>query len=186
MKRKLFFLFCLLLCLSALSSGTAAFFTSQSTARNVITSGFVEIALEERHQNSSGAIVTFPQEGIHGILPGSTVSKIVSVKNLGAESWIRVQADCAVTAPDGTPLSSDVVQFSPDAETWLQKDGWYYCRQPIPANSATPVLFDQVQFDPAMGNAYENCRVVITLQAQAVQAAHNASAVEDVVGWPSA
>lgn len=184
MKRKLLILSCLVICLSVLSAGTAAYFTSQSTARNVITSGFVEIELEEKHINGSGAVVEFPQKGILGVMPGSRVSKIVTVKNTGAESWIRVKADCAVTAADGSQLPNDVVSFTPNGAHWLFRDGWYYCRQSIPTEEATPVLFECVDFSPAMGNEYQNCRVILTLQAQAVQAAHNQSAVEDVLGWP--
>ena len=186
MKRKLLILSCLVICLSVLSAGTAAYFTAQSDARNVITSGFVEIAREEKHIDGSGAVVKFPEKGILGVMPGSRVSKIVTVKNTGAQSWIRVKADCAVTAADGSVLSSDVVGFSPNDAHWLLKDGWYYCRQSIPTGESTPVLFDRVEFSPAMGNEYQNCRVVITLQAQAVQAAHNEGAVADVLGWPEA
>ena len=186
MKKKILYIAAIVICLSLITGGTYAYFTTSDTARNVITSGFVEISLEEKHIDGSGAVVKFPEKGILGVMPGSRVSKIVTVKNTGAQSWIRVKADCAVTAADGSVLSSDVVVFSPNDAHWLLKDGWYYCRQSIPTGESTPVLFDRVEFSPAMGNEYQNCRVVITLQAQAVQAAHNEGALEDVLGWPEA
>lgn len=185
MKGKILILAVLLLGLGVVSGGTAAYFSAEGTARNVITAGDVQIALEERHIDGSGAVVEFPIAGVHGVMPGSSVSKLVSVKNTAADAWIRVRVSCAATAADGSTLPADAVSIWVDEESWLLKDGWYYCRQAIPTGEATPVLFDRVEFSPAMGNRYQNSRVVVTVQAQAVQSAHNGASVEEAAGWPA-
>lgn len=179
MKGKLLILAVLAVCLCS-AGGTAAYFTAQGTARNVITAGYVDIALEEKHMDGSGTVVEFPAEGIHGITPGGSVSKIVTVQNLGADAWIRVKVDCAVTDRAGLPLKSDVVKLTFDRESWQEQDGFFYCRQPVAAGERTPVLFDRVEFSPAMGNDYQNARAVITVTAQAVQHSNN----PDALGWP--
>lgn len=63
--------------------GTLAYFTSENTAHNVITSGGVNIEVVEKTQGKDGVLVDFPKEGVRGVMPGSDVSKIVSVKNTG-------------------------------------------------------------------------------------------------------
>ena len=181
MKRNLFLL--LLLGVFSLTAGTAAYFTHSATARNVITAGAVSIALEEKHQSTGGAVVEFPPEGITGLMPGCSASKLVRVRNTGAESWIRVKCHISATAADGTALPTDVVALDISPQ-WLYQEGWYYCQEAIPQDGLTPLLFSQVDFSPAMGNEYQNARVVITLQAQAVQTAHNGSAVTEAIGWP--
>ena len=47
MKRKLLILSVLAICLAILAAGTFAYFTSEDTAHNVITSGGVKIAVQE-------------------------------------------------------------------------------------------------------------------------------------------
>ncbi len=72
------------LILAALSVyGTLAYFTAQGTARNVITAGDVKIALEERMLTPDGE-KTVPFEDQLGVMPGTDVSKIVTVTNAAA------------------------------------------------------------------------------------------------------
>ena len=47
MKRKLLILSVLVICIATLAAGTLAYFTSEGTAHNVITTGGVEIAVQE-------------------------------------------------------------------------------------------------------------------------------------------
>ena len=61
MKKRLFAVAMVLICLSVAATGTLAYFTHDDTARNVITSGFVEIELVEKHIDDSGAEVDFPK-----------------------------------------------------------------------------------------------------------------------------
>lgn len=88
------------LILAALSVyGTLAYFTAQGTARNVITTGDIKIALEERMLTPDGE-KTVPFEDQLGVMPGTDVSKIVTVKNTGGQpAWVRVSLDKAMSWP---------------------------------------------------------------------------------------
>ena len=101
MKRKLLLLSVLAICVATLAAGTLAYFSADGTARNVITTGNVSIAVEEW----ADADKTQPFEDLTGIMPGTTVTKIAEVRNTGeADAWIRVRltGDIRLTG-DGTP-----------------------------------------------------------------------------------
>ena len=184
MKKKAVLVAILAICLSVLASGTLAYFTTEAIARNVITTGGVGIDLVEKHIGDDGAVVDFPEEGISGVLPGHSVSKIVTVKNTEAEAWIRVSVEKAVTAADGSALSADLITFQVDETKWLEKDGYYYYRTPVATGESTDVLFDEVLFSGEMGNEYQGCKTEIIVSAEAVQAANNGTTVEEAAGWP--
>lgn len=90
------------LILAALSVyGTLAYFTAQSTARNAVTTGDIRIALEERMLTPDGE-KTVPFENQLGVMPGSDVSKIVTVSNTGGQpAWVRVSLDKAIELARG-------------------------------------------------------------------------------------
>ena len=185
MKKRLFAVAMVLICLSVAATGTLAYFTHDDTARNVITSGFVEIELVEKHIDDSGAEVDFP-ERITGVMPGMSVSKIVSVKNTDAESWIRVKVETKITGADGKALPTDVVSYDVDTTKWQLKDGYYYYLKPVSTGASTDILFDEVAFAGSMGNEYQNCKTEIIISAQAVQTANNGATVAEAAGWPEA
>ncbi len=193
MKKKLLYAAAVLLCLSILGGTTLAYFSDSAVAHNVITSDGVQIALVEEMLDPSGNRVPFRNQS--GLLPGQTASKIVSVKNLEAESWIRVKVTKSVTAADGKKLDDRYVtmDFSSD---WLHAGDYYYYTKPVSPGAATTDLFTQVHFDgPGMTNDYQSSSVGIYITAQAVQTANNlpeggareltAANLSQVKGWPS-
>ena len=185
MKKKIFLVAVIVICLSVLASGTLAYFTTDAIARNVITTSGVGIELIEKHIGDDGIEVDFPEEGISGVMPGFSVSKIVSVKNTQAEAWIRVSVEKVVTAADGSALPADLITFQVDETKWLEKDGYYYYRTPVATGESTDILFDEVLFSGEMGNEYQGCKTEILVYAQAVQTANNGTNVEEAAGWPS-
>ena len=113
MKKKIFTLAALAICATMLASGTLAYFTVKDKAHNVITSSKVGIELIEKTKDKNGAEVDFPKEGISGVVPGDSVSKIVSVKNNGeATAWIRVWVNTAISEP-GDPISNPTIKNLP-------------------------------------------------------------------------
>lgn len=193
MKRKIFFVAMIVICLSLLAYGTLAYFTGDVTAHNVITSSGIDIQLVEKTKSSDGKLVDFPKEGISGIMPGSDASKIVSVKNTGeSEAWIRVKVEVTITGTDGNPMSTTISKGNEQVdiitwqvgEGWTLKDGWYYYAQKVPAEGTTSILFDTVHFAPEMDNPYKGCTANIIVTAQAVQTAHNGESALDALGWP--
>ena len=171
--------------------GTLAYFTAEGRATNVITTGTVELTLHEMQQGADGQLAEYPGEPITGVMPGQSVSKIPYVENSGSQPfYTRVKVAVTVTGADGAPLPGDVVSLNVDARKWLQKDGWYYCAEPVASGEENRVaLFDTVTFSADMGNAYQNCTVAIDIEAQAVQVKNNpipaGGTVLDVQGWPA-
>lgn len=188
MKKKILLAAAVVICLTIAVSGTLAYFTFEDTAHNVITSGGVSIEVVEKTKSTDGAeLEDFPKEGITGVMPGTEVSKIVSVRNTGnSEAWVRVKVDATITPAEGEEkLPSDVMTYTV-SEGWTPgTDGYYYYNNKVPAGESTSILFDTVKFAPEMGNEYQNCRANIVISAQAVQTANNGTTVMDAQGWPA-
>lgn len=90
MKRKLLILSVLAICVAMLAGGTLAFFTSEDKAHNVITTGGVEITLQEWADEAK----TTPFKDLTGVMPNTTVTKIAEIKNTGAsDAWVRVKVE---------------------------------------------------------------------------------------------
>lgn len=195
MKRKILLIAVLAICLSLVAYGTLAYFTYEDTAHNVITTGSVGIQLVEKTV-SDDTLVDFPEEGLTGIMPGTSASKIVSVKNTGsATAWIRVKVEMTITGADGAALPTvlengsekiPVITFTADESWTLAEDGYYYYSSPVDAGDTTATLFEEVHFAPEMGNEYQNCTANLIISAQAVQTANNGATVMDAQGWPAA
>lgn len=186
MKKKILLAAAVVICLTIAVSGTLAYFTFEDTAHNVITSGGVSIEVVEKTKGEGETEVDFPKEGITGVMPGTEVSKIVSVKNNGnSEAWVRVKVDATITPAEGEEkLSSDVMTYTVSGD-WTKEGDYYYYNNKVPAGESTSILFDTVKFAPEMGNEYQNCRANIVISAQAVQTANNGTTVMDAQGWPA-
>lgn len=186
MKKKILLVAAITICLAIAVSGTLAYFTAEDTAHNVITSGGVNIKVVEKTQNKDGVLLDFPEEGMKGILPGTDVSKIVSVENTGeSEAWIRVKVKAKITSADDKELSVDVMDYEVSENWHMDFDGYIYYAKPVAPGESTEILFDTVHFAPEMGNEYQNCTANIVISAQAVQTANNGKTVLEVQGWPA-
>ena len=196
-KKKLIAVLVIVLCLSVLGDSTAAYFTARGTAHNVITTGNVDIEVVEQ-QEKDGVLVDYPVQPITGVMPGATVSKIVTVKNTGSgDAWIRVQLSRSITLspdapealPEGETPDAELLQLKIDETDWVEIDGWYYYRKPLPAAASTGALLKEVTFAPEMGNAYQGCTANILVNAQAVQVKNNplpaGGDYSQIPGWPA-
>ncbi len=188
MKKKTLLAAAIVICLAVAASGTIAFFTAEDTAHNVITSGGVDIALQEWADEEK--TTPFPEDGVSGIMPGAEVTKIVEVKNTGTgAAWIRVRVEKQIDLPEGVEGDVDLalMQLDFDESCWsLGEDGFYYYTQPLEPGAVTPALFASVRFDPGMGNLYQNSTARVAVTAYAVQAANNGETVFEAQGWPDA
>lgn len=189
MKKKIFVLAAVVVCIAIAATGTLAYFTTSDTARNVITSGTIDIDVVERmviiDENGKETETEFPAEGIQGVMPGTAVSKVVQVENTGTgKAWIRVSVEAAIVSASGEALPTDVMTFEV-LEGWTEKDGYYYYNEPVATGEVTGELFTEVNFAPSMGNEYQNCTANIVINAEAVQVANNAETVLEAQGWPN-
>lgn len=187
--KKVFAISVIAICLSLLASATAAYFTDQGTARNVITAGAVKVTVVEQ-QETAGDLVDYPTDKIT-IMPGTTVSKIVSVRAEEADAYVRMKYEITVWDVEGKRMELDeqmltsIVGITQDKEHWTEKDGWWYFNDALEGGKTTEPLFTEVVFSgPKMTNKYQKCTVEIHITAEAVQAANNGKTVWEAAGWP--
>jgi len=189
MKKKILALGVIVIALAILASGTIAYFTAEDTARNVITSGGVDIALHE-WQKEGANLVPYPDEPIE-IAPGSVVSKIAEVENLDADAWIRAKLEITVTDRNEQVMGlneeelAKIISLDLDRDHWIEQDGWFYYNQALKIGESTEPIFTQVTFSgPGMKNQYQKANLEITVIAQGVQMANNGDNALEAAGWP--
>lgn len=186
MKKKLLILSLVAICLAITAIGTLAYFTAEGTAHNVITSGGVDIALQEWADEDK----TQPFEDLTGVMPDTTVIKIAEVKNTGASpAWVRVKVTKAIK------LAKEIAGFTPDTalveldlntEKWTQgEDGYLYYKEALQPNEVTAPIFTSVTFNKTMGNEYQAATATVDVLAEAVQTANNGATALDAAGWPA-
>lgn len=189
MKKKILYIAAIFVCLSIITGGTYAYYTTSDTARNVITSGGIEVNVVEQ-QLVNGTLQPYPSQPIP-VMPATTVSKIVSAQSTEQAAWVRMNYTVTVYDADGNKMEvpadelARVIVIDPDTTNWILKDGWWYCKTAIKSGETTSPLFEEVVFSgPNMDNKYQNCTVEIVVTAQGVQHANNGSSVMDALGWP--
>lgn len=181
MKRKLLILSVLVICVATLAAGTLAYFTSEGTAHNVITTGGVDITLQEWADEGKKT----PFEDLTGIMPGMTVTKIAEIKNTGAsEAWVRVKVEKNIQLKGEGEVNPDLVELALDTANWTEKDGYYYYNKALKPGEVTAPVFSAVTFNASMGNEYQNATATVDVYAQAVQTANNGKTALNAQGWP--
>ena len=182
MKRKILILSVLVICLAMIAAGSLAYYTADTKAHNVITTGSVDIELNEWANEER----TEKFEDQTGVMPGKDVTKIVEVKNVGTGSaWVCVQMFVDVYAENGEGLPPEPVKLDINDTDWTYQDGYYYYNKPLAPGATTEPLFTTVSFDEQMGNEYQNAKAKIDITAIAVQSANNGETVLEATGWPS-
>lgn len=182
MKRKLLILSVLAICIATLAAGTIAFFTAEGKAHNVITTGGVEIAVQEWADDEK----TKPFENLSGVMPNTTVTKIAEIKNTGAsDAWVRVKVEKSIKLQgEGTP-DTGLVELTINTTDWTEKDGYFYYTKALKPGEVTAPIFTAVTFKADMGNEYQNATATVDVSAQAVQTANNGATAMDAKGWPN-
>ena len=183
MKRKFLILSVLALCFSLFAAETIAYFTADSKAHNVITTGGVQIAVQEWADEGRQT----PFEDLTGIMPGMTVTKIAEIRNTGAsEAWVRVKVEKNIRLQgEGTP-DIGLVELTLNTTDWtLAADGYLYCNKAIRPGETTAPLFTCVTFDAGMGNEYQDATATVHVAAEAVQTANNGVTALEALGWPT-
>ena len=151
-------------------------------AHNVITTGGVEIAVQEWADVEK----TKPFEDLTGVMPNTTVTKIAEIKNTGAsDAWVRVKVEKNIKLQgEGTP-DTGLVELTLNTTNWTEKDGYFYYTKALKPGEVTTPIFTAVTFKPDMGNEYQNATATVDVSAQAVQTANNGATAMDAKGWPN-
>ena len=182
MKRKLLLLSVLAICVATLAAGTLAYFSADGTARNVITTGNVDIELNEWADEAR----TQPFQDKTGVMPGTKVTKIVEVKNTGTgAAFLRLYVEKNVYGADQERKDSELVSLNFNDTDWTYSDDYYYYKRALEPGKTTEPLFTTVTFDPLMGNEYQNASAHVKVIAYAVQSANNGDSPQAAKGWPS-
>ena len=154
MKKKMLSLALMTIFISLMALGSAAYFTVEGRATNIITTGTVEMELREM-QLVGEEEIPYPTETITGVMPGRSVSKIPYI--VGAEGtqpfYTRVKVDVTVTV-NGQPDEAGLQYVAPnyDTENWEQDaEGWWYYKGEVKADEKV-ALFTEVAFAPEMPN----------------------------------
>lgn len=187
MKRKLLSISILAISLCLLCYGTIAYFTHEDTATNVITSGNLKIELHEMATvQGSDELVEF--QDVVGIMPGDSVSKIVTVENVGDyAAYVRIAVDKSIEGPNAASASEDYrhIQLDFDTVNWEERDGYYYYKVALQPGETTKPLFRNVTFSSQLGNSLNSGKAKITVKAQATQVKNNGASVFETAGWPA-
>jgi len=189
MKKRILYIAVIVIVLSLMTGGTLAYYNATDTVRNVITSGKVDVSLIEQ-QLVDGVLQPYPSDPIK-IMPGRTVSKIISVESTEQPAWIRASYKLTVYDANGVKMDisdeelATVIIIEPDASAWTYHEGWWYYNEAVDGGDTTTPLFESVEFSATkMGNQYQRCTMTIDVIAQGVQQANNGESALDAMGWP--
>lgn len=188
MKKKIFVCAFIAVCLSMVAYSTTAYFTYADTATNIITTGNVKIELQELAILEGGGTL-IPFEDAMDVLPGTEVSKIVQVKNVGEQpTWVRISVDKSILLAEGVlgQVDLSLVTYDLNTQYWIEREGYYYYKDALQSDETTQPLFTKVEFASNMSNMYQQSKAIIKVTAQATQVVHNGDNVLEAVGWPKA
>lgn len=181
-----------LLVIAASAYVTLAYFTADDQVTNVITAGNVKIELCEMMTTENGdALVPF--EDVSGVMPGTEVSKIVTVKNTGNNAaYVRVSVNSLIKDANDiedellTDRLDSYIELDINTENWTyMDDGYYYYNTALEAGAETEPLFTTVKYLEKMPNEYQNTTLEMNITAYATQKANNGSNVFEASGWPA-
>lgn len=137
--------------------GTLAWFTDTETATNVVTTGNVQVAIQENGtEMEPGGGIEFegPQT------PGQTLDKAVAIINKGAnDAYVRVQ----ITNDADLNLT-----FS-NSSNWTLYSGYYYYTKVLSADTTTDTLLSTIGIPSTWDNSYTDKELDVVINVEAIQ-----------------
>ena len=186
-KRNMMLLTSMMLAVLLIAGGTFAWFTATADPIvNEFTAGTMGIQIHEEF------------EPVTNLNPGDCYEKVIYVENTGSKrAYVRIKADTLWTPRSGvnaSELSDDVIMYGINEPYWKWNwngwhsgwvlidgweyiDGYFYYTKIVPSGGFTAPLLkcNRICFNgPMMGNEYQGAKLDITINAEAIQATHNA------------
>ena len=194
MKKKLFSIALILICLSLLAGKTYTYHRSSDKAsQNTFTMGSVEVAPQQYELRGNAQVPV--TDGVLPVMPDATISRVVTVKCMKEPAWVRMKYVLSAVDAKGNPISikpermEKMIRIDADTDHWTYRDGWWYYQSPLDSRESTLPLFEQITFyGPYITNEFQNATVTMDFVAQAVQLANNGDGkdVFTAAGWPEA
>ena len=166
---------------TALTQPSLAYYTTVGKATNVVTSGDIQLQINEKTADGSD----FPKEGVY-VIPGDIVSKQVSVGNICSHPfYLRVKLVSGSDSSDLLP--EDCLKLDIDTQNWTFDGGYYYFNRVLQPGETTAPLFTQVEIvGSKVGKENIGSTLSITVNAYAVQSENNPAEYPwDAAGWPA-
>jgi len=205
LKKKIIAFAALVLCMTVFASSTLAYFTKDNVATNVFTTSGIDIELHEWADTDKTIPYDrqYPNNTVQ-MMPGSKLTKVVTVENVDEPAYIRAAYRITVTKinDDGSETllldsfrSNDkgelnrIISITGTHDNWDLSGEIYYYKTAVNSGAVTEPLFTHVEFSgPNMDNRYQNCRVEIEVAAQGLQSANIAvnGNVSDMPEWNKA
>lgn len=184
-KKRILVLSVIVVCMAILATGTAAYFVTEQTVYNVITTGGLYMDLVEETADGE----PWPAEGITNVVPCMEVGKVVYVRNRGTVPFFtRVMVEKQLTPAEGVTaeLNPEYITFEVNEDYWLEQDGLYYYYRELNPGEETEPLFTSVVLAPEMGNEYMDASAELYVLGQAVQSKNNGYDPLFALGWTEA
>ncbi len=161
MKRNALMVLLIIALVALMAGGTYAWFTARDDAANTLTAGTVEIEINENYVP------------VTEWKPGNMTPKEVWVKTVGTKCvYVRVSITPVWEDPS---LPIDNVILNWNEGNWVYSEGWYYYKDILcPDDEKTELLLQSVTLSDATDDRYQGKVLQIVVNAEAVQASHEA------------
>ncbi|HIS27396.1 MAG TPA: LPXTG cell wall anchor domain-containing protein [Candidatus Pullilachnospira intestinigallinarum] len=158
------------------TAAAAAF--SQVSTMEILTTGKVDILLEELSRDTDGTSAW--KDGM-AVMPGMTVSKIPRISNAAADCYVRALVEFTGGEESGRTL--DAADLYGISEDWVRRGDYYYYKKILKSGESTE-LFQGIRIpgDWEQAGETENDWEV-RVQVDAVQAVHMEPDFEDESPW---
>lgn len=103
-------------------SGAYAYKSNELKVTSTITTGDVDIAIQENQISEDGETLE-PFENDQIIVPGDTISKIVTVKNLANPCYLRMKVVYAQDASEDATVKTAPISEEKQTGEWIGNDG---------------------------------------------------------------
>ncbi len=134
--------------------------TSQ-TMEGTFNTGIVDIEIETYKLDDNNQEVKYNEEN-QIVMPGTVVSFIPKVKNLGADCYVRMKVSLVC---ENTNLYNHTIGL---ADNWT-KNGEYYYYNGIVKSNDTIKIFDNFQVPKNLSNEYEDKELKLEIIVEAIQ-----------------
>lgn len=184
MKKRMLAIAALIVLLVATVGATLAFTTQTKQADNIMTFGNVKMDVHMIDGDDADVA------GEEFEATGAPITRKVTFENTGStEMYVRARPVVTITRADGSTTTADTntVTYMMNTTNWSEKDGWYYYESAVGVDESTTTLMEGLQFQgDYMDAAGPGGQFDFTVEAQAVQVAHNDDSAMDAKGWPEA